>query len=158
MTNDIERLRKSAGDGDNGLDGKITIVDEGEAEISNVSEDRVMFSCQEDEVSLGPYAEQAEGNNNMACDKRLEEADMVKLVKHMVKMPKAGDDFDLIRARFKHGNLEVLIAPPNSTSIRMWIPLHLHPSALVLICQVVERDGQIRITGSPRRFYRDLRM
>ena len=89
VTNNIESLRKSSRGKDEGLtNNKVTIVDESEVEISNVSEDRVMFSCQTDEVDLKTYKDHAEGNNNIACDRPLDEADKDKLAKHIACMPK----------------------------------------------------------------------
>ena len=150
-------LRKATGDNDTlARDNKITVVDESEVEVSNVSEDRVMFSCQVDGVNLDTYAEYADDNSNIACNSRLNEIDNLKLVKHMTNMPKAGDDFDLIRARVKNGNWEMLIGKPDTKSLRIWIPLHIHPNSLDSVCQILETSGATRVTGSPKRFFRSL--
>ena len=158
LTNNIESLRKSSGGKDVGLtNNKVTIVDESEVEISNVSEDRVMFRCQTDEVDLKTYKDHAEGNSNITCDRPLDEADKVKLAKHIACMPKAGEECDLIKAHFKDGNFEVIVARPGLVSLRIWIPLYLHPSSLGLVRQLLDECEKIRI-GSPKQFFRSLRL
>ena len=117
----------------------------------------VISDVPDNEVNMKLYNKYVSCNNNIASNKPLTDSQINNIIKNSDKTPPTGSEMEVTKLRFKEGHLELLVSTTELPSkFSTWIQPRLHPNICPMVCQFLEANPKMRISGSPKKLVRKL--
>ena len=120
-----------------------------------IDDQNFLFTEQATPVNVTEHAQLASANNGFAAPTVLSEKQKVRLLQVLESAPAEASELSIVKARFKAGNLQVLLSSSDKPKDRYWWPIHLYPDCTFLVQQILD-DSSIQCSGSPRKHMRRL--
>ncbi len=132
------------------------ITDENGKVISNLEQTHVLFVGLTDPVDITQYMTHITENSGLAAPFKLSETQQTNLLQRLLEAPAEGSQVNIHRARFKAGNLQVLLSHENkSRNERYWWNISNYPDCHSLSEDIV-MHSKLKCSGGPRKFYSNL--
>ncbi|XP_064651976.1 uncharacterized protein LOC135502801 [Lineus longissimus] len=136
--------------------GTPRFMDENGKALDNIG-NHVMHTCKTEPVDLAKHMQFAEVNNGFAAPCELSSAQQGKLLAALENAP-SESEVSISRARFKAGNLQVLVSIPlNNGDYRYWWSPQWYPDSLPIVENVLSNQ-LLMCTGTPRKLIQRLAM
>lgn len=155
-----ELLKKADESKENGelkLNTQVPVfTDENGKSVPSFNSNQVLFLGETHPVDLSLYLTHVNENRGLAAPCQLDESKQSQLLKCLLKAPADETEINLHRARFKAGNLQVLVSHElHNKTDRYWWDVSKYPDCVELARQVMT-DSKLKCSGTPRNFYRNL--
>lgn len=133
------------------IEDTIEFTDENGMQLTNVTNDKVLFMSRTDPIDLSSHRNNMEANKGLCVPHVLSDSQIERQMSLVLTAPSDSQPITVHRARFKAANLQILLSfKKDNCDIRFWFKVDRYPEHYHLFDLIL--DKKIPCSGTPSNF------